>query len=167
VHIDDQPVITGEPAGYNSDDVAFADNVVPIEEQGSDLSALVADRSTKSGLVAFAAKNAAALRMDVQVLKAFRVQWNESRDNQTDGGRPGSTTGGMVDNATIAKLESLRGAEFDTLWLKSMISLDQGAIEKANTEIAKGKNADAIGLAKQIAEARQADSGLMQQMLSG
>ncbi|HET7668014.1 MAG TPA: DUF305 domain-containing protein, partial [Mycobacterium sp.] len=36
----DQPVITGQPAGYNADDVAFATNMIPHHQQAADLSAL-------------------------------------------------------------------------------------------------------------------------------
>ena len=54
----------------------------------------------------------------------------------------------MVDDATMARLASLNGAEFDTLWLQSMIGHHQGAIEMAKAEIANGENVDAIGLAK-------------------
>jgi uncharacterized protein (DUF305 family) len=61
----------------------------------------------------------------------------------------------------------LHGKEFDAPWLESMINLDQGEIEMANAEVANGKNPDAIGLAKQIVKARQAEIGQMQQMLAG
>ena len=50
---------------------------------------------------------------------------------------------GMVDEATMAKLETLKGAEFDTLWLQSMIGHHQGAIEMAKAELANGQNVDA------------------------
>lgn len=166
-HTADEPVITGEPAGYNTDDVAFANNMIPHDQQGIDVSGLVPDRSSNSGLVAFAAQNAAALRSDMQVLEALRVQWKENQDDQRGGGKPGSGTRGMIDNTTIGRLNSLHGTEFDRLWLGSMISLDEGAIEIANAEIANGKNIDAIALAKQIAKSRQADTRLMQQMLAG
>lgn len=166
-HTTDVPVITGEPAGYNTDDVAFANDMVSHDEQGIDVSQLVPDRSNRSELVAFATQRAAALRSDIQILKVLRVQWKENQDNQTGGGKPGITTRGTIDNATITKLNSLHGTEFDRLWLKSMISLDEGTIGMANAEIANGKNIDAIGLAKQIAKSRQADTGLMQQMLPG
>ena len=57
---------------------------------------------------------------------------------------------GMVDEATMARLESLKGAEFDTLWLQSMIGHHQGAIEMAKAEVANGENVDAKGLANDI-----------------
>jgi uncharacterized protein (DUF305 family) len=163
----DQPVVTGEPAGHNAPDIAFADNMIPHHEQGIDMSALVPDRSNNSEAVTFAAKIAAALHSDIAILKVLRVQWDENPDTKKEGPTPGTTTKGMVDNATIAKLDSLHGTDFDTLWLQSMISLAQGAIEMANAEVARGKNMDAIGLAKHIVAAQQAEIGQMNQMLEG
>jgi uncharacterized protein (DUF305 family) len=158
-------VITGEPAGYNTADVAFANNVTAREEQAISMSQLAPDRSNNSELVTFAAKTAAALQVDVQVLKALRAQWKESQDNQTRADAPSSTTPGTIDQSTIARLDSLRGTEFDTLWLNSMVSLDQGTIDLANGEVATGKNVDATSLAKQIVNARRAEIGQMQQLL--
>jgi uncharacterized protein (DUF305 family) len=160
------PVISGEPAAYNSADVAFANGMTVREKQGIDMSRLVADRSNNSALVTFAAKTAAALQVDTQVLRALGAQWKEGQDNPPTDGGPSSTPGGMIDNATIANLDSLHGPEFDTLWLKSMIGLDQGAIEAANAEVANGKNVDVTSLAKQIVKARQAEIGQMQQFLA-
>jgi uncharacterized protein (DUF305 family) len=137
-----------------------------LEEQGINMSRLVPDRSNDSGIVTFAAKSGAALQVDTQVLKALRAQWKEGQDNQTAAGGPSITAGGTIDNATFAKLDSLHGTEFDTLWLKSMIGLDQGALGLANAEADSGKNVDAVSLAKQIAKARQAEIGQMQQMLA-
>ena len=163
---DDKPVITGEPAAYNSADVAFANSMTAQEQQGIDISQLVPDRSTNSELVTFAAKTAAALQVDTEVLKALAAQWKEGQDKQPGDGGPSSTTGGIVDNAAIGNLDSLHGPEFDTLWLKSMIGLDQGAIGVANAEVANGKNVDATSLAKQIVKARQAEIARMQQILA-
>lgn len=161
---DDKPVITGEPAGYNSADVTFANNLTPLEEQGIKMSQLAPDHSTNSELVAFAAKTAAALDMDTQVLKALQTQWKEGWDSPTGAGGPSITASFTIDDATLAKLNSLHGPDFDAPWLQSMIGLDHGAIDMANAEIANGKNVDAIDLAKQIVKARQAEIGQVQQL---
>jgi uncharacterized protein (DUF305 family) len=164
---DDKPVITGEPAGYNTADVAFANNMTACEEQGMTASRLVTDRSNNSDVVTFAAKTAATLQVDTEVLKALRAQWKESQDKQPGDSGPSSATRGAIDRATLAELEALHGPEFDALWLKSMIGLEQGAIDIANAEVASGKNVDAVSLAKQIVKARQAEIGQMQQMATG
>ena len=163
---DDKPVITGEPAAYNTADVAFANSMIACQDQGTNMSRLVSDRSNNSELVTLAANTAAALQVDSQVLKALRVQWKEGQDNQPGGGGPSTTTGCTIAAATVANLNSLRGPEFDTLWLKSMITLDQETIELANAEVANGKNVDATSLAKQIVKARQAEIDQMQQILA-
>ena len=55
----DQPVITGQPAGYNADDVAFATNMIPHHQQAVELSAMVPDRSTNAELIALASRSRA------------------------------------------------------------------------------------------------------------
>jgi uncharacterized protein (DUF305 family) len=163
---DDKPVITGEPAAFNGADVAFANSMTAQEQQGIGISLLVPDRSTNAELVTFAAKTGAALQVDTEVLKALGAQWKEGQDKQPGNDGPSSTTGGTVDNAAIAKLDSLHGPAFDTLWLKTMIGLDQGAIGVANAEVANGKNVDATSLAKQMVKARQTEITRMQQILA-
>ena len=74
---------------------------------------------------------------------------------------------GMVDAATMARLATLEGAEFDTLWLQSMIGHHEGAIEMAQTELSTGANPDAKKMAQDIVTAQQAEIDQMQKMLSG
>lgn len=161
----DKPIVTGEPAGYDPDDIAFTDNIIRLHQQGVDMSALVPPRSTNAEVVAFAAKSAAALRSDIAALKVLLVQWNENPDAKAGYGGHGITMKGMADQATIVKLASLRGSEFDTLWLQSMINRNEGAIEMANAEIANGKNVDAVGMAKHMVEVQDAEISWMRQML--
>jgi uncharacterized protein (DUF305 family) len=163
----DEPVITGEPAGFNADDVAFATNMIPHHQQAVELSALVPDRSTDPELIELAKQISAAQQPEIETMKVFLVQWKENPDTGSGHGGHGSTMQGMVDEATMTKLESLNGAEFDTLWLESMISHHQGAIEMAKAEIANGDNVDAKRLAQTIIDTQQAEIGQMKQMLGG
>lgn len=98
------------------------------------------------------------------VLRVLRVQWNENPETMVGGGQ-GAPIMGMADDATIAKLSSLHANQFDTLRLQTMTLLDRGAIEMAKAEVAKDKNADAIGLAKQIVKVEQDRVGEIDQML--
>ncbi|AGB20576.1 hypothetical protein Mycsm_00115 [Mycobacterium sp. JS623] len=163
----DEPVITGQPAGYNADDVAFATNMIPHHQQAVDLSALVPDRTTNAALQQLATQISAAQQPEIQVMKVFLVQWNENPENNAGHAGHGNTMLGMVDEATMTKLKSLNGAEFDKLWLQSMIGHHQGAIEMAKAEIANGDNVDAKSVAKNIVTAQEAEIGQMKQMLGG
>jgi uncharacterized protein (DUF305 family) len=162
------PVISGEPAAFNADDISFASNMVPHHEQAVELSALVPERSTNPEVIALAQAIQAAQEPEIATMKAFLVQWNENPDTQT--GHEGHDMGsmdGMVDTATMARLESLTGAEFDTLWLQSMIGHHEGAIKMAETEIADGANVDAKSLAQHIIDEQQAEIAQMRTMLGG
>jgi uncharacterized protein (DUF305 family) len=163
----DEPVITGQPAGFNADDVAFATNMIPHHKQAVDLSALVPERSTNAELIALAQQISAAQQPEINVMKVFLVQWNENPDTNSGHAGHGTTMRGMVDAATMTKLQSLNGAEFDKLWLESMIGHHQGAIEVAKAEIANGDNVDAKSLAKNIVTMQEAEIGQMKQMLGG
>jgi uncharacterized protein (DUF305 family) len=163
----DQPVITGQPAGYNADDVAFATNMIPHHEQAVELSAMVPDRSTNAELIGLAQQISGAQQPEINVMKVFLVQWNENPEANSGHEGHGSTMAGMVDAPTMTKLESLNGAEFDKLWLESMISHHQGAIEMAKAEITNGDNVDAKALADKIVATQEAETGQMKQMLGG
>jgi len=157
-----EPVITGQPAGYNADDVAFATNMIPHHQQALELSALVPDRSTNTELIALANQISAAQQPEINVMKVFLVQWTEGTGNPTS-----SDSGHAGHGSTMTKLESLNGAEFDKQWLESMISHHQGAIEMAKTELANGDNVDAKSLATNIVTTQEAEIGQMKQMLGG
>ena len=147
----DEPTATVEPAGYNDDDVAFATNMIPHHQQAVDMSALVPDRSTNPQVIELASRISAAQGPEIETLKVFLVQWKENPDASTGHGGHGSMPmSGMVDEATLA-----------------MIGHHQGAIEMAKAEIANGENVDAIGLAKTIIDAQQAEIEQMKQMLGG
>jgi uncharacterized protein (DUF305 family) len=170
---------SGQPAGFNADDVAFATDMIPHHQQAVEMSGLVPDRSVNPAVIKLAADISAAQGPEIETLKVFLVQWKEGGSgddtNDTNDASPspeshgghGMDMQGMVDEATMARLESLKGAEFDKLWLQSMIDHHRGAIEMANAEIANGANADAKNLAQQIVTAQQSEIGQMKQMLGG
>lgn len=166
-HTTDAPAITGEPAGFNSDDVAFATNMIPHHEQAVEMSALVPDRSTNQQLIALANQISAEQQPEINALRVFLVQWNENPEDSTGGHQGHGAMTGMVDEATMEKLKTLSGSEFDTLWLQSMIAHHQGAIEMAKAEVANGQNVDAKNMAQTIITAQEAEITTMNQMLAG
>ena len=161
------PVITGVPAGHNADDVAFATNMIPHHQQAVDLAALVPDRSTNARLVALAQQISAAQQPEINVMNVLLVQWKENPDTDSGHAAHGATMQGMVDPATVATLQSRKGADFDKLWLESLIGHHRGAIEMAKAEIANGDNVDAKNLAQSIVTTQEAEIGQMKQMLGG
>lgn len=152
------------PAAFNDADVAFVNGMIPHHQQAIDMSALVPTRSTNDAVIKLAAEISAAQTPEIQVMKVLLVQWSAGKDDEhQDHGD--KAMDGMMDPATMTKLESLRGAEFDKLWLQSMIGHHEGAITMAQTEVASGANDDAKRLAQQIIAGQQAEITQMKQML--
>ncbi|HTY28143.1 MAG TPA: DUF305 domain-containing protein [Mycobacterium sp.] len=152
-------------AAHNGEDVMFAQMMIAHHQQALDLAALVPDRSTNPSVVKLATTISGEQQPEITAMKALLLQWDV--DPATASGHGGMTMQGMVEDATMAKLDSLKGAEFDTLWLQTMIGHHQGAIEMANTEIAKGQSTDMITMARNIVTAQQAEIDQMKQMLGG
>lgn len=157
---------SAQPAQNNAADVTFATDMIPHHQQAVAMSGLVPGRSTDPAVVALAAEIAAAQGPEVGTMKGFLAQWNVGADASHDEhqGADGMPMQGMVDDATMARLKSLTGDEFDALWLSSMIGHHEGAIAMANTEIADGVNADAKALAQQIVTTQQSEIERMKKM---
>lgn len=156
----------GDPASHNRADVEFATNMLPHHQQGLDLSAMAPDNSSNPQLIKFASGIAAAQGPQIQTLKGFIVQWSEKANTQA-GDKANITVHGMVDQATMTKLGSLHGADFDRLWLQSMIGHHRGAVEMAQAEIDNGVNTGAVTMAHNIVTTQQAEIDQMTKLLGG
>ena len=73
---------------------------------------------------------------------------------------------GMVDDATMNRLPSLSGAEFDTAWITAMIGHHQGAVTMAQAELAHGHSEDAQKIARLIITAQQREISYMTDLIS-
>ncbi len=153
-------------AAHNADDVMFAQMMIPHHQQAVDLAAMAAVHTTNQAVRTLAAKISAAQQPEIDTMKALLVQWDVDPAMGDHSGH-GAAMQGMVDDATMTKLKSLNGPQFDTLWLQAMIGHHQGAIEMAKAEIANGQSADMTALAKSMVTAQQAEIDQMKQMLGG
>lgn len=160
---DERPAITGQPASFNSDDLAFATNLVASYGQSAALTDLVPAHSSNTNLGTLASAIDAERGPRLEMMKVLLVQWNS--DSNADQSQE-STIGDapvMVDVETMARLQSLRGKDFDTLWLRSMIGHQEGVVALAQREIQVGANVDAIATARQVVDAERALVRQMQQ----
>jgi uncharacterized protein (DUF305 family) len=157
-----------QAAAHNADDVMFAQMMIPHHQQAVELAAMVPDRSTNLDVIALAEKIAGEQQPEINTMKALLLQWDvDPNEMSHESGHAGMAMAGMVDDATMVKLDNLKGTDFDTLWLQSMISHHEGAIAMAKTEIADGESADMTTLAGSIVTAQQAEIDQMKQMLIG
>jgi uncharacterized protein (DUF305 family) len=153
-------------AAHNANDVMFAQMMIPHHQQAVQLAALAPQHTANQALLTLASTISAEQQPEINAMKALLLQWDVDANAMPDHSGHGGMQG-MVDDATMAKLQSLNGPEFDTLWLQAMIGHHQGAIEMAQGEIANGQSADMTAMAKNMVSAQQAEINQMKQMLGG
>jgi uncharacterized protein (DUF305 family) len=148
------------PAVHNADDVAFARDMVPHHQQAVEMAAMVPTRTATQNMHVIAANIAADQRAEIESLNDLLAQWG------TPGAGGMTDMNGMVDQATMTRLQSLDGSDFDQLWLTAMISHHRGAVTMARAELAHGQNPDAIHMATLIITAQEREIAYMTHLLS-
>ncbi|AGB26476.1 hypothetical protein Mycsm_06323 [Mycobacterium sp. JS623] len=150
---------------HNAADVTFARKMIPHHQQALDMAAMVPSRTTNRQLVIMAKHIALDQQAQIETLQGLLQQWGEPAVPDHMGHDDGMGMDGMVDTATMDKLPTLKDAEFDDLWLNSMIIHHEGAVAMAEPEIAQGQNPAAVKMAKIIVEWQQFEIGQMHGML--
>ena len=152
-------------AVHNADDVVFAQMMIPHHQQAVEIVTLTESNTDNQQLRTLANEILKEQTGEIQVFRGWLEQWGASE--APDHAGHGATMPGMIDAATMDRLKTLTGADFDQLWLQSMINHHQGAIEMAQAEIANGQNPDAVQVARSIVASQQAQIDQMKQMLKG
>ena len=104
-----------------------------------------------------------AQQPEIETMQGWLAEWGVSSDDMDMGEMEHG--GGMMSDEDMAALESASGAEAAPLFLEQMIAHHQGAIEMAETELANGKNADALALAQAVVDTQSAEIETMQDLL--
>ncbi len=157
---------TKPPPTHNLADVVFATHMMPHHQQGADLAAMAPAHTSNPDLLKLASGITSTQMSEIKMLADMVTQWSAQPDADTHGPANMAMTG-MVDEGTLTKLGTLNGPDFDKLWLRSMISHHQGAVDMANTEASKGNNPDAIAMAKKMANVQKGEIDQMIRMLGG
>jgi len=152
---------------HNAADVTFAQKMIPHHQQALEMAAMVPSRTTNGKLVVTAKHIALDQQAQIETLQGLLQQWGEpaAADHMGHDGMGMDGMDGMVDAATMDRLPTLKDAEFDNLWLESMISHHQGAVAMAEPEVVQGKSPTAVKMAKIIVEWQQFEIGQMHAML--
>jgi uncharacterized protein (DUF305 family) len=148
---------------HNEADVAFAQNMIPHHQQAVDMSAMVPSHTANPDVIVIANHIGSDQQSEIDVLKELLARWGEPTgpDHAGHDGHGAMGIDGMVDAATMDRLQYLRGSEFDVLWLRSMVKHHQGAVTMARHEVAHGQNPDAVKMAKIIVDWQQLEIGRM------
>jgi uncharacterized protein (DUF305 family) len=161
------PAATGsaKTSGNNTDDVTFAQGMVPHHQQALDMAKLVPSRSTNAKVLDLAKRIEGAQDPEIKKMNGWLEQWGASTSmpGMDHGSMPGMS--GMMSSEDMKMLDQSKGAAFDKMWLEMMIRHHEGAVAMAKTELQKGSSADAKKLAQDIIDAQQKEITEMQGLL--
>ena len=143
---------------FNSDDVMFAQMMIPHHEQAIEMSDIALDPTVGAGaeVLDIAARIKAEQDPEIQQMTALLETWGEPLV-PNDGMDHGSMMEGMLTIEELDELASLRGQEFDVAWVSAMIVHHEGAVKMAQDVQDSGKSPEVNSLASAIVEAQLAE----------
>ena len=148
-------------SGFSSNDIMFAQMMIPHHQQAVDMSTLAETRSTNPEILALALQIKDAQAPEIKQMTA----WLESAGAGMDMGHD-MGMGGMLTDEQMTALSNASGAEFDKLYLQGMIAHHEGAIQMAQM-IVGSNNAEAKELAAAIISSQTAEIEKMKTLLAG
>ena len=153
-------------AEFNAADVMFAQMMIPHHQQAVDMSdMLLAKSGVNPEVAALAEQIKAAQQPEIDTMNSWLDTWGRTQID--DGGmHHGGADDGMMTEEEMRTLDKANGSDGQRLYLDGMIKHHTGAIKMAETEIASGKNPEAITLAKNIAETQQQEIATMTELLA-
>lgn len=141
---------------YSSNDIMFAEMMIPHHEQAIEMSELALSKSTNPEIIKLATQIKGAQTPEIELMKSW-----EGVDASM---HMGHTMMGMLDDQEIADLKAASGAQFDRLFLEGMIKHHEGAIDMAGM-IEDSKNKEVADLGKAIIQAQTEEIEVMQDLL--
>ncbi|MDO8732604.1 MAG: DUF305 domain-containing protein [Actinomycetota bacterium] len=161
-------------------DIAFAQMMIPHHRQAIDMADLALAHAKSNAVMTLAKQIKAAQNPEITMMGNWLAKWgvSESSGTSTSTAKPsssdpmagmdmgGTAEPGMMTDADMAKLSAARGAAFDKMWLRMMISHYQGAITDAKQVLATTKDPAVRKLALSIMTGQTAQVSSMRHLLA-
>ncbi len=142
---------------YSADEIMFAQMMIPHHKQAVIMSELALTNTTTPEIVALAT----AIR-DAQAPEIIQMQsWI---DGKSESHMHDMEMGGMLTDAELAELASLKGAAFDQKFLTAMIAHHEGALDMVDM-INDSSNSEVKTLAANIVTSQSAEIEAMKALL--
>ena len=151
---------SGNSADYSAQDIMFAQMMIPHHQQAVDMGTLAETRVTDEAVKTLAAQIKSEQAPEIATMKG----WLSSAGASTEMGHD-MPMAGMLSDSELAKLESLKGAAFEKLFLESMIAHHEGAIQMARM-VVDSKNTDVAKLAQAIIDSQTKQIAYMKTLLA-
>ena len=145
---------------FSSNDVMFAQMMIPHHQQAVEMSDLAISISTNKDVLALARQIKAAQDPEITQMQGWLTTAGASSTMDHDMGMDG-----MLSDEEIATLSKAKGVEFDKLFLSGMIAHHEGALSMVSM-IEDSENNEARKLAADIKSSQSAEIELMKSYLA-
>jgi uncharacterized protein (DUF305 family) len=161
-----QSTTAGQPADVDEAEVTFVRGMIPHHRGALEMAQLAESRAEDPRVRELAGRIEAAQDPEIETMTGWLEDWGQSGADDMGGMDHGAGDMGGGMDTEMSGLEAATGTEFDRMFLQMMIEHHRGAIEMAETEIADGRNEDAIALAREIASSQAAEVEEMEGLLT-
>ena len=150
-------------AAFNKADISFATDMAAHHQQAVEMSQMLLDKSDiDPRVVTLAQEIKAAQDPEIMKMKSWLSDWG-----QKSGSMSGMNMGGtLMSDSDMNDLKSSTGLAASKLFLTQMTVHHKSALVMAKTEVDSGKNADAVGLAKNIIATQTTEITTMSDILA-
>ena len=142
---------------YSSDELMFAQMMIPHHEQAVTMSELALENSTNPDVIALATAIRDAQGPEIEQMKGWLDGKSESHKHDME-------MGGMLTEAELAELASLKDAAFDQMFLTAMIAHHEGALDMVSM-IEDSTKAEVKKLYNNIVTSQSAEIEVMKALL--
>ena len=154
---------SSDASQFNDPDIAFVTQMIPHHQQAVEMADILLGKTgVDPRVVDLATQIKAAQGPEITTMTSWLKSWGQPSPETMDG----MAMDGMMSPDDMNALTNASGADSSKLFLQQMIQHHQGAIDMANEELSTGKNADALALAKTIADAQTAEIAKMNEILT-
>lgn len=115
---------SGHSTAMSSDEIMFAQMMIPHHSQAVTISESALKNSTTPAILELAQAIRDAQAPEIELMQGWLEASGASESHMHD-----MNMGGMLSDEKLAELSSLRGTDFDTLFLTSMIAHHEGALQ--------------------------------------
>ncbi|MCX4825062.1 DUF305 domain-containing protein [Streptomyces sp. NBC_01142] len=151
----------------NAADFSYAQMMITHHSQALTMTALVPDRTESTQVKRLSERISAAQKPEIAAMEG----WLKSNGGEKakESGKDGHDHGhgampGMATDAQLAQLRGAKGAAFDELFLKLMITHHQGAITMATDALSEGNNILVEEMANDVIAQQTSEIGRMRSM---
>lgn len=147
----------------NSADVRYVQMMIRHHTQALELTELVPSRSASAPVKRLAERVTAAQQPEIGAMKGWLT-----RHGRTEGSGEHDHAGmpGMATADQLKRLRAAKGAAFDTLFLKLMITHHQGAVTMATEVLSEGNNVQVEEMAGDVVAQQTTEIGRMRALSS-